>query len=76
MEIDYRKESYTLMNKSRIKKILAISVIIILVGLYLATLILAIFDPTASFTLFKASLIASIGLPIFVWIIMFLMHLI
>ena len=76
MEIDYRKESYTLMNKSRIKKILAISVIVILVGLYLATLVLAIFDPTASFTLFKASLIASFGLTVFVWIIMFLMHLI
>lgn len=63
------------MNRSKIKKILAISVIVILVGLYLTTLVLAIFDPTASASFFKASLLASVGLPIFVWAIMFLMHL-
>lgn len=42
--------------------------VVILVLLYLVTLLAAIFDPTASGALFRASLIASFCIPFLIWI--------
>ena len=53
------------MKKSR--QILAILGIVLLVGLYLATLILAILGKNF-FPLFMASLFASMALPILIWL--------
>lgn len=53
------------MKKSR--QILAILGIILLVGLYLATLVLAILGKNF-FPLFMAALFASMALPILIWL--------
>ncbi len=53
------------MKKSR--QILAILGIVLLVGLYLATLILAILGKNF-FPLFMAALFASMALPILIWL--------
>lgn len=53
------------MKKSR--QILAILGVILLVGLYLATLILAILGKNF-FPLFMAALFASMALPILIWL--------
>ena len=53
------------MKKSR--QILAILGIVLLVGLYLATLILAILGKNF-FPLFMASLFASMALPMLIWL--------
>ena len=55
------------MNK-KIKQIFAIIGIVILVGMYIASFIFAIFDFPNSTKLFGASLFATIALPILFWI--------
>src|SRR5574344_365666 len=50
------------------KRIAAIACIVILVAMYVITLLVAIFDHSASMRLFQACLVATIGLPILCWI--------
>lgn len=59
-------------KKKTVKQILAILMIILLGCMYLATLLLAIFDPSSSGRLFQASLFLTIALPILLWIYLFL----
>ncbi|MDD3204975.1 MAG: hypothetical protein PHS74_04465 [Lachnospiraceae bacterium] len=54
--------------KKKIKQISAIIAIVILVGLYVATFIFAITDSPNSGRMFQASLFATIGIPILLWI--------
>lgn len=54
------------------KKILAIIGIVILGGLYLSTLILAIIGTSYSIHLLKASIIATIVVPVFLYIWLYL----
>ena len=49
------------------KRILAIIGIIILAGMYLATLILAIFDGSATMGLFKGSIALTIFIPVVIY---------
>lgn len=51
-----------------VKRILAIVGIVLLLLLYLATLLVAIFDRSESGNLFMLSIIASILVPIIIWI--------
>lgn len=60
------------MKHQKIKQIGAIAIIVILVGMYVATLVLAIVDPTATKTMFRASLFLTIALPILLWLYIFL----
>lgn len=55
----------------KIQQIIAILGVILLVGLYLATLILAILGRDF-FPLFMTALLASIALPVFLWLYGFL----
>ena len=49
----------------KIKRVVALLGVVILVGLYLITLILAFVDPTASKDWLKASIICTISIPVF-----------
>lgn len=49
------------------KRILAIIGVVLLVGMYLATLILAIFDRSASMSMFKAAAACTILIPIMLY---------
>ena len=50
---------------AKIKRVVALLGVVILVGLYLITLILAFVDPTASKDWLKASIICTIIIPVF-----------
>ncbi|MCR5033422.1 MAG: hypothetical protein K6A92_11255 [Lachnospiraceae bacterium] len=50
------------------KQIAAVACIVILVALYVITLIVAIFDHSAGMRFFSGCLVATIGLPILLWI--------
>ncbi len=58
------------MNKS--KRILAIIGIVLLVGLYVVSLISAIFVTEASATLFKVSIFCTIVIPLLIYVYMML----
>ena len=49
----------------KIKRVVALLGVVILVGLYVITLILAFVDPTASKDWLKASIICTIIIPVF-----------
>ena len=49
----------------KIKRVVALLGVVILVGLYLITLILAFVDPTATKDWLKASIICTIIIPVF-----------
>ena len=49
----------------KLKRILALAGVIILVGLYLITFILAFVDPTDSKNWLKASIVCTIMIPVF-----------
>lgn len=55
----------------KIQRIIAILGVILLAGLYLATLVLAILGRDF-FPMFMTSLLASIALPVFLWLFGFL----
>ncbi|MCR4587056.1 MAG: hypothetical protein K5682_01495 [Lachnospiraceae bacterium] len=55
-------------KKPTMKQIAAIVCIVILVLLYIVTLIAAIFDRSAGMRMFSGCLVATIGLPILLWI--------
>ena len=61
-------------NKKKItpKQIAAIVCIVLLVGMYVATLIVALLDFPGADRLFQACLVATIGLPILLWIYIWL----
>ena len=54
------------------KQIAAIVCIVLLVGMYVATLIVALLDFPGAGRLFQACLVATIGLPILLWIYIWL----
>ena len=54
------------------KQIAAIICIVLLVGMYVATLIVALLDFPGRDRLFQACLVATIGLPILLWIYIWL----
>lgn len=54
--------------KKRTKQVAAIICIILLVLLYVATLIVSLLDFPGSDRLFAACLVATVGLPILLWI--------
>ena len=66
-----RREKGDLMKKSP-KQIAAILCIVLLVLLYAATLIVALLDFPGSDRLFAACLMATVGLPILLWIYIWL----
>lgn len=51
----------------KVKRILAIIGVILLVGLYLSTLILAIFGNANTMNLFIASIVATVIIPVLIW---------
>ncbi len=58
--------------KQKSKQIAAILCIILLVLLYIATLVVSLLDFSGSDRLFAACLVATIGLPILLWIYIWL----
>lgn len=54
------------------KRIAAIICVVLLVGMYVATLIVALLDFPGWDRLFQACLVATIGLPILLWIYIWL----
>lgn len=56
----------------RFKQIMAITAIVIIVGLYLTTLVLAILGNSVSHSLFMASLYATVIVPTMLYIILWL----
>lgn len=64
---------YTIGNQKKrctmkkVKQILAIIGVILLVGLYLSTFILAIFGDSNTMNLFKASIVATVIIPVLIW---------
>lgn len=60
----------------KIKQILAISGVILLAGLYVITLICAITDKSQTMSLFKASVFATVIIPVLIWAYSFIYRLI
>ena len=58
--------------KSKSKQIAAILCIVLLVLLYVATLVISLLDFPGSEKLFAACIVATIGLPILLWIYIWL----
>lgn len=58
---------YNLKGVSSMKRILAISGIILLVGLYLSTLLFAIFENPNTYLWFRASIVATIAVPVMIY---------
>lgn len=58
--------------KSKSKQIAAILCIVLLVLLYIATLVISLLDFPGSEKLFAACIVATIGLPILLWIYIWL----
>ena len=54
------------------KQVAAIVCIVLLVGMYVATLVVALLDFPGADRLFQACLVATIGLPILLWIYIWL----
>ena len=50
------------------KQIAALIGVVLLVALYLVTLFVAIFDPDGSGRMFQACLIATLAVPVLIWI--------
>ncbi len=57
------------------KRILALAGVILLAGLYLATLVAAIFTTPAAKDFFRISLLATIIIPLIIYIYMLVYHL-
>lgn len=60
------------MKKWNAKRIAAMVGVVLLVLLYVVTFLVAIFDRESSGQLFKACLIATIGIPILLWVYIWL----
>ena len=55
------------MKKKSFKQIAAMTAVVLLVALYVITLLVAIFDSTASGVLFKVCLVCTIMIPVLCW---------
>lgn len=51
----------------KVKRVLAVIGVILLIGLYLSTLILAIFEHSNTMNLFMASAAATVIIPVLIW---------
>ncbi len=51
----------------KVKQILAVLGIVLLVGLYLSTLVFAIIGSSDAMNLFKASIFATVVVPVLIW---------
>jgi Ca2+/H+ antiporter len=51
----------------KFKQIAAILVVILLISLYVITLLCAIFDPTETMSWFRASIFATVIVPVLLW---------
>jgi fucose permease len=60
----------------KIKQILALLGVILLVGLYVATLVCAVLDRSETMSMFRASLFATVVVPVLLWIYIFIYRLI
>jgi dolichyl-phosphate-mannose--protein O-mannosyl transferase len=58
------------------KQILAIIGVILLVGLYVTTLVLAITDNSATMNVFFASIVATVMIPVLIWAYTFIYRLV
>ncbi|MCD7709576.1 MAG: hypothetical protein LUI02_06855 [Clostridiales bacterium] len=56
----------------KVRQIMAIVGIVLLVALYVSTLILAITDHTGTMRMFMASVVATIVVPVLIWIYSFI----
>ena len=56
------------MKKKSVKQIVALTAVVLLVALYVVTLLLAVFDTSASGFLFRLSAICTVVIPLFAWI--------
>lgn len=56
------------MKKRSVKQIAALAAVILLAALYLITLLLALFDTSASGALFRLCAICTVVIPLFAWI--------
>ena len=59
-----------------VKRIMAILGVVILLGLYITTLVMAIIDNSSTQTLFKTSVVATILIPTLIWIYTYIYKLI
>jgi hypothetical protein len=66
-EQDFKYTSERVNQMKHMKRILAIIGIVILVGLYIATLISAIFTSPASTGLFRASVFCTVAVPVMLY---------
>ena len=55
------------MKDGKLKRILALSGVLLLVGMYLLTLVFAFVDPTAGKNWLKASIVCTIFIPVFLY---------
>ena len=55
-------------KKKNVKRIAALTAVVLLVGLYVATLLTAIFDTTAAGSLFHVCLLCTVAVPLLAWI--------
>ena len=55
-------------KKKNVKRIAALTAVVLLVGLYVATLLTAIFDTTAAGSLFRVCLLCTVAIPLLAWI--------
>jgi len=53
----------------KIKRFFALLLIIVLLAMYISTLVFAIIDDPATMSLLKASIAATIIIPVFLWVI-------
>lgn len=57
------------MHMKKLKQISGIIAIVILVAMYASTLVFALIDDPHSFTLFRASIAATVVIPVVLWVI-------
>ena len=60
----------------KVKQILAILLVVLLIGLYITTLVMALIDDSATLSMFKASVAATIIVPVLIWAYSFIYKLI
>lgn len=61
---------------NRIKQLFAIILIILLISLYVITLVFAIMDNTSTMSMFAASVLATIIIPVLLWAYTFIYKLV
>ncbi len=57
------------MKKNRLKQILAIIALVVIAGLYITTLVLALIGSEKTKSLFMASIICTVAVPVFLYIV-------